>query len=87
MPKTTFIDAAYQILKQKGTPLTAEEITKTALEMDLIETSGKTPIATMAAIIYMDIKRKGDNPLFTKVERRKFGLKEWEEKANKKKYF
>jgi hypothetical protein len=55
MLKTTFIDAAYQILKAKRIPLTAEEITKTALERNLIKTSGKTPVATMGANSYMDI--------------------------------
>lgn len=87
MLKTTFIDAAYQILKAKRIPLTAEEITKTALERNLIKTSGKTPVATMGANIYMDIKRNGDNSLFTRIERGKFGLKEWEENQTGQKVY
>ncbi|MGQ9617124.1 MAG: winged helix-turn-helix domain-containing protein [Spirochaetota bacterium] len=79
MSNATFIEAAYQVLKEKGTPLSAEEITKIALDKNLIETSGKTPVATMGARIYKDIKRNGDNSLFTKIERGKFGLKEWKE--------
>jgi DNA-directed RNA polymerase delta subunit len=78
MAKITFIEAAYKVLKEKGTPLTADEITKIALGNGLIDTSGKTPGATMGARIYMDIKRKGNGSLFTKIEKGKFGLKEWQ---------
>jgi len=78
MAKITFIEAAYKVLKEKGTPLTADEITKIAFGNGLIDTSGKTPGATMGARIYMDIKRKGNGSLFTKIEKGKFGLKEWQ---------
>ncbi|MEW6685085.1 MAG: winged helix-turn-helix domain-containing protein [Candidatus Edwardsbacteria bacterium] len=87
MSKTTFIDAAYQILKEKSIPLTAEEITRIALERNLIETSGKTPVASMGARIYMDIKRNGDNSLFTRIERGKFGLREWGENQTGQKVY
>ncbi len=85
MPKTSFIKAAYQILKEKKMPLTAEEITKMAVENKLIETSGKTPVATMSARLYMDIKYKGSSSLFVKVARGKFGLKEWQKAEQKPK--
>ncbi|MCD6093280.1 MAG: winged helix-turn-helix domain-containing protein [Candidatus Omnitrophica bacterium] len=87
MGKTTFIEAAYQVLKEKGTSLSAEEITKIALKKNLIETSGKTPAATMGARIYMDIKKNGNNSLFTKIERGKFGLKEWRKIEQKQNVF
>ena len=87
MAKNTFIKAAYQILKERGIPLKAEEITKIALERNLIETSGKTPVATMAARIYMDIKKTGNNSLFTKIERGKFGLREWQKLQQEQKIF
>lgn len=85
MQKITFIDAAYNILKERGIHLTAEEITRFAIEKGLIRTSGKTPVATMSAQIYMDIKYKGKSSLFVKVERGKFGLKEWQKAKQKTK--
>lgn len=81
MSNTTFIKAAYQILKEKQIPLTAEEITKIALDKKLIKTSGKTPAATMGAKIYVDIKRNGNNSLFVKVGKGKFGLREWQKET------
>ncbi len=83
----TFKDAAYQILREVRTPLTAKEITKIAIEKNLIKTSGKTPVATMGARIYMDIKRKGTNSLFMKVEHGKFGLREWQQSEQEHKIF
>ncbi|MDD3632353.1 MAG: winged helix-turn-helix domain-containing protein [Candidatus Syntrophosphaera sp.] len=87
MPKTLFIEAAYQVLKEKGEPLSAEEITKIALDKGLMKTTGKTPVATMGARIYMDMKTKGNNSLFTKVKRGEFGLKEWQEFAQKQEVY
>jgi len=87
MAKTSFIESAYQVLKEKGISLTAQEITKIALAKGLIETTGKTPVATMAAKIYVDIKRNGNNSLFTKVDRGRFGLKEWEKSQQEQKFF
>lgn len=48
----TFLEAAFQILGSSRTPLTAREITERALEQGLIETRGKTPAATMSAVLY-----------------------------------
>ncbi len=87
MAKNTFIKAACQILKEKKIPLTAEEITQIAVKNKLIETSGKTPIATMSARIYIDIKDKGNSSLFVKVNRGRFGLKEWQGIEQKPKTF
>lgn len=87
MSKITYIEAAYQILKERRIPLTAEEITKTALERNLIETSGKTPSATMGARLYVDINKKGEDSLFTRIERGKFGLKEWQKTVSKENTF
>lgn len=56
---------------------------KFALEKNLIETSGKTPAATMAARLYTDIKKKGANSLFTKVKGGKFALMEWQQLRQK----
>lgn len=54
MKKLSFKEAAVKILKEAEEPLSAKEITKIALEDALIETSGATPDATMAAQLYTD---------------------------------
>lgn len=77
MSNMTFAEAAYQILKQAGEPLTANEITSIALERGMISTVGKTPSATMSSRLYVDVTRKGDDSKFVKVSRGKFALREW----------
>lgn len=52
--KLSFKEAAIKILKEAEEPLSAKEITQIALEDGLIETSGATPEATMAAQLYTD---------------------------------
>jgi restriction system protein len=49
-----FKDAAFEILKQAGKPLHYNEITESALAASLLETIGKTPHATMGALLYTD---------------------------------
>jgi len=77
MGNVSFAEAARQILEQARKPLTAEEITRIALEHEMISTTGKTPLATMCARLYVDIKNRGDKSKFVKVNRGKFGLREW----------
>ena len=74
---TDFIKAAQIILEQKGNPMSAFQITKEAIQKDLISTKGKTPEQSMGARIYMDIKKKGDQSLFYKSEKGYFGLRKW----------
>lgn len=86
MSKFTFIEAAYKVLKAYGRPLSANEITEIALKEGFIQTIGKTPSRTMGAVIYRDIKRKGDSSLFTKFGHNKFGLKEWQKIEQSEKF-
>jgi len=72
----SFAEAAYQVLKQVGKPLSANEVTSIALEQGIISTAGKTPSATMSAQLYVDIKRKGNGSKFVKVNKGKFALRE-----------
>jgi restriction system protein len=77
----TFLEAAYEILKEAGQPLHYREITHQALDKGLIRTSGKTPAATMRAQIGTSIRRaaKGGPPSpFYKAGRAIFGLTEWQ---------
>jgi hypothetical protein len=48
----TFAQAAEHILREQARPMTATEITEMALTMRLVTSSGKTPVATMAAALY-----------------------------------
>lgn len=54
MKKLSFKEAAIKILKEAEEPLSPREITRIALEEGLIESSGETPEATMAAQLYTD---------------------------------
>lgn len=68
MKKLSFKEAAKKILKEAEEPLSAKEITQIALNEELIETSGATPEATMAAQLYTDTGK------FKKVGRGLFAL-------------
>lgn len=74
-----FKEAAYHILRRGERPLSAKEITRIALKEGLITSDGKTPDATMGAVIYTDIKQKGEKSLFAKLKRGLFRLREWDE--------
>jgi restriction endonuclease Mrr len=64
----SFKEAAIKVLQRFSEPKTAKEITDIAIEEGLIETSGATPEATMAAQIYLDIKNNKSSK-FKKVAR------------------
>jgi len=53
----TFLDAAYEILKQAGQPLHYTLIAQRALAAGLVDTRGQTPEATMGSRLYVDTKR------------------------------
>lgn len=72
MSKGTFKDAAFEVLSKTDEPLNPIEITEIALKRGLLLTEGKTPAATMAAQLYMDIKKKQSK--FKKVGQGKFML-------------
>jgi Tfp pilus assembly protein PilX len=48
----SFLEAAETVLRSAEEPLTAAEITGTALRRGLVKTRGKTPAATMSAALY-----------------------------------
>ena len=78
--KLSFKEAAIQILKSAKEPLSAKDIADLAIQRGLISTEGKTPEATMAAQIYVDIDRNKKTK-FKKVGRGKFSLREQTESA------
>jgi HJR/Mrr/RecB family endonuclease len=75
MKKLSFKEAAIKILKEAEEPLSPREITRIALEEGLIESSGETPEATMAAQLYTDTGK------FKKVGRGVFALLKQTESA------
>ena len=87
---------AKDVLQQENIPLSVEEMWNSAKERGLLEklsSSGKTPIRTLSARIYVDIKNNEES-MFEQVSKRpaKFflkgrtaGLKEYEEKQKQEK--
>jgi restriction system protein len=78
----SFTDAAEQVLKRFGDkrPMHYRDITDKALELDWLNTEGKTPEATMYAQILSEIKRyqkRGDQPRFVQHGRGYVGLRRW----------
>lgn len=57
-------NAVSKVLQEAGKPLHAKEITKRILAKNLWTTAGKTPLQTVAARLYTDIKRNGEKSLF-----------------------
>jgi restriction system protein len=68
----TVKDAAKIVLKASNEPLNAQQIAQRILEQGLWKTEGKTPDQTVAANLYMDIKKHGDRSAFKLVSRGTF---------------
>lgn len=78
----SFVMAAEQILRQSGNfePMHYRVITDRALEEGLIRTEGRTPSATMNAVIGTDIRRRetqGETPIFVQHGSGLIGLASW----------
>jgi restriction system protein len=71
------LDAVYYILKKAGYPLSLKEITRLIFEEELIQSSGKTPLDSIGARIYIDIKKKGEQSKFLKLGHSVFSLREF----------
>lgn len=67
--------AAIQVLQQAGTALHAKEITERIFASGLWQSKGKTPVATVAAQLYSDIKNKGDKSPFVREGAQMFSLR------------
>lgn len=69
----TFFDLIVDILKETKKPMSSDEIWEKAMEMGLdkkLGSLGKTPPASVAARLYVDIKEKGDQSTFILVAKR-----------------
>lgn len=69
MSTLSFKAAAIKILQDSKRPMSTAEIYEAAVTQNLIKSSGETPVATMGALIYTDIKKYGDKSPFVKVGR------------------
>jgi predicted RNA-binding protein len=77
----SFADAAFELLKESGESRHYRWLAEESLKRGLIETSGKTPEATMYTSIFEEIKKAvpGKRPSrFVKTGRGMFGLAEWQ---------
>lgn len=74
--KTTFNNAAYQILAESNKALHSKDITAIALKRSLLKTSGKTPQATMNSGLIVDINKNKNSSRFKKVGPSTFSLNE-----------
>ena len=72
--RISFKQAAYRTLKEAGTPLHYREITRLAIENGLIDSSGKTPEATMIAQLGVDVNFKKERSPFVKTSPGCFAL-------------
>ena len=68
--------AVIDVLKEAGGPLHATAITERILSRGLWQTTGKTPVATVCACLYSDIKKRGNASAFVLTGPRTFGLRE-----------
>jgi hypothetical protein len=68
------LEAAAQVLKDSGKPLTAAEIMQVITEQKLWSSQGKTPHQTLFAAAIREIKAKADQARFTKPEAGKFAF-------------
>lgn len=64
----SFKEAAAIIIKQAGKPLHVSRILLLAQRRGLLQSHGKTPVATMAAQLAVDVKRNGAKSRFMRVE-------------------
>lgn len=55
--KMTAKQAAYDVLRRAGEPLQAGEIGRRVLQVKGVELKGKTPLATIAAILAVENKK------------------------------
>ena len=70
----SYKDIAYQILAAAKKPLHSKEITEIALKRGLLQTSGKTPQASMNAQLVMDVLKNKAKSLFIKTAPSVFAL-------------
>ena len=80
--KFSFTDAAEIVLDQYADqrPMHYRDITEKILDLKMVDTEGKTPEATLYAMVLSEIKRfteRGEKPRFVKYGQGMVGLRKW----------
>lgn len=70
-----FKQAAVKVLQEAKIPLHIREITKRAIKAGYLVTDGKTPEATMNALLIVDVNKNGEKSIFEKVAPSTFKLR------------
>jgi hypothetical protein len=70
-----FKQSAVRVLQEAKGPLHIREITKRAIKAGYLVTDGKTPEATMNALLVVDVNKNGEKSIFEKVAPATFKLK------------
>lgn len=68
------LDAAAQVLREADEPLNVQVLVTRILERGLWSTGGKTPAATIYSAMIREIKAKGSDSRFQKVDRGRFAV-------------
>ena len=82
---SSFKDIAYRILKKANKALHSKEITTIAIKAGKLQSTGKTPAATMGAKLYVDVNSKGIKSRFLKVGPSTFTINPTYKEEQKKK--
>jgi HB1, ASXL, restriction endonuclease HTH domain len=85
-PKLTYVQAAKAVLQDSNVPLTVASIVQRAIAAGYLIPSGKTPVATMSSVLYVDCTRNPHTE-FSKVftpgdQRATRGTVKWALKSN-----
>lgn len=70
--------AAVQVLEDAGEPLHYREMTRRILERGLAALTSKTPAASLAAVLSVDLKSQGQSSRFVRIRPGVFGLRSWQ---------
>ena len=70
----SLLDAAYEVLKKSGRPMSPSDMIGPILESGAWTTKGKTPAQTLGARLYVDIKKLGAKSRFANLGNGRFGL-------------
>ena len=70
----SLLDAAYEVLKRTGFPMSPSDMIVPILDSGAWTTKGKTPAQTLGARLYVDIKKLGAKSRFVNAGNGRFTL-------------
>lgn len=72
-----FLNIAFKVLSEEGTPLSSREITDLGLAKGWLLSNGRTPWQTMKSKLSTNILKEKNNSLFMRTNQGKFALRQW----------